>query len=195
MKRQSSQDESRLGFSLVEMLVVMAIIAILMVMTLPAFSSLTSGWRLTQAAAAVRGELQMARQLSIGRNLNVIVNLCQRRDDAGSTSYNTILLQYQKHDGTIEAATRAIKLPPGFAIAESTQWSSLMSQSLTNATNAGTVYPCRRFSFRPGGALSLNSSSNWFVTVYRTVEGADPSKNYIILQIDPLTGVITTFQP
>jgi len=61
------------GFSLVELLVVMAIIAMLTALSAPAISSLTRGNRMNENLLALGGIFEQARQLAISRNTFVWV--------------------------------------------------------------------------------------------------------------------------
>jgi prepilin-type N-terminal cleavage/methylation domain-containing protein len=63
------------GFSLVEMLVVMAVISILLTAAGPVFDSLTSSQRPATVASAVAGQLERARSHAMSRNTFVWVRL------------------------------------------------------------------------------------------------------------------------
>ncbi len=192
---RSAARAGEFGFSLVEMLVVLAVTAVLMAMIVPAISSMGASWRLTQAGSALRGQLQLARQLSVSRNLNVVVSLAKQAEQSGATQFNTIILEYHKPDGKTEQAARTVVLPAGYAIADQADWSSIMTRTLTNVTNAGKTLPCVQIQYRPGGSLALNSATNWFLTVHRAGVESGPDRNFITLQLDPVTGTVKAFQP
>lgn len=72
MKRAPSRGR-RSGFSLIELMVALAIVAILTVMATPTFSDLIDRYRLKGAAEALLSEIQFARTESIRRNQAVYV--------------------------------------------------------------------------------------------------------------------------
>lgn len=63
------------GFSLVELVVVMAIILVLLGLTVPAFLSITRTSRLTQATGEIAGLLEGARTYAIANNTHVFFGL------------------------------------------------------------------------------------------------------------------------
>ena len=72
MKHVSSLRKS--GFTLIEMMVVIAIISIVASVAVPSFSSLFDKYRLRGAADALFGDLQAARMEAIRSNSTVYVN-------------------------------------------------------------------------------------------------------------------------
>src|SRR6266568_9146336 len=74
-------DRSR-AFTLIEMLVVMAIIAILMVLLAPAFTSLKSAGDVTGAAYTIKGALDTARTYAKANNTYTWVGLYEENTTA-----------------------------------------------------------------------------------------------------------------
>ena len=68
-----ARKRSRVGFTLVELLVVMAILAILASVGFPSFQRLLADYRVTSQANSVQGLLQFARTEALKRTANVTV--------------------------------------------------------------------------------------------------------------------------
>lgn len=68
-----AQSRARFGFTLVELLVVLAVIAILATVGLPSFQRIVADYRVTSQANSVQGLLQFARTEAIKRTAAVVV--------------------------------------------------------------------------------------------------------------------------
>ncbi len=73
MTRRNIQRKAVRGFSLIEILVVVVIMALLMAASLPALSSLTVGGQMNQTISEVTGLLEQARQYAVSHNTYVWV--------------------------------------------------------------------------------------------------------------------------
>jgi prepilin-type N-terminal cleavage/methylation domain-containing protein len=77
------------AFTLLELLVVMAIIAILMVLIVPAFTSLKGGGDVTNAAYTIKGVLEQARNYAMANNTYVYVGFYEEAPTASSPTSAT----------------------------------------------------------------------------------------------------------
>jgi prepilin-type N-terminal cleavage/methylation domain-containing protein len=93
------------GFSLVEMLVVMAVISVLLTAAGPVFESLTSSQRPATVASAVAGQLERARSHAMARNTHVWVRLGKVAEEPNDFFVGV----YESLDGTQVPSTSNIK--------------------------------------------------------------------------------------
>ena len=81
MKHHTNQPTPRSeGFSMIELLVVMGVIAVILAMAVPAMQSMMSGNKLTQAADNMRSALATMQQEAIKGNEAVEVRFYSYRD-------------------------------------------------------------------------------------------------------------------
>lgn len=188
----------RTGFSIVELLVVVAILGVLMVLTLPAVSSLMQSSDLTRAGQMLADQVNLARQMASAQSTVTEVRLIELPDRTGYTG-----IQIWKADsaGTLKAARPLARLPQAVAIsanpAHSAALASLSESKMPaggSAANADYV----ALQIRPSGFVTpVIGMSNLFFTVMpeaRTATASLPA-NYFLLQINPLTGAPLVYRP
>ncbi len=134
------------GFTLIEMMIVIAVLTIMASIAIPNFMSLLPGMRLNGAARQVMGDLMAARMNSVKQNNEFKVffsspsaNQYQILDDdnndgtAGSgESITTKNIQTNYHDVTVSSTNDPIFLPRGTA-------TSLPTITLQNSSGSKTV--------------------------------------------------------
>jgi uncharacterized protein (TIGR02596 family) len=205
------------GFSLIELLVVMAIMAILAVGSIPALSSIRTSFQLTGAANQLMGMLTYGRQQAIALNAPIEVRFYQYvspgfvDEQAGNGSFHAFqLLEDVPSTGDIIPLTRIQFLDGRIVLASSSNLSALLvdgasSGAGTTPPPAGlpTGYTYRVFHFRPDGSTDIASSGNSlnnFLTVADIVAltkagaGAAPT-NYATLIVDPISGTAKIIRP
>lgn len=189
------------GFSLIELLTVMAVIALLITLTVPAFQSIVMGSSLSRGAQVVADQFALARQLAVSRNSQVQVWFVWLKDEPAG--YRAIQLWGQgTNPTTFVPLTRLTVLPEGISLASGAALSPLLTDTATIRTNG--VFPSKGaldycgFRFKPAGGTDLPfNATNAFLTVVYARDSAVAMlpTNYCIVQIDPVSGRAKTYRP
>ena len=182
------------GFTLVEMLAVLGIIALLLVLVIPSVSSVLESSQVGQAAQLVSADLGLARQVALSRNHCVEVRFYQYASPGASGEtvgtpstgkYRALqLFDAQTTTGTPAPLDRVQTLPGTMIVDSGSTLSTLIGMAAANSVNAPTLtngstlnvsipaaglqYNAACFQFRPDGSTNLPVSSNvqWFLTLH-----------------------------
>lgn len=211
------------GFSLIEIIVVMAIIGFLLVLSTPSLQSSFKGSKLTQAGDQLRNHLTLAQQTALKENLPVEVHFYKLENTTipdGKeyvTAYQIFVVRPNSRNPDVKTAElererilNLNRLPQGVVISQNEKLSSLLEQKLwhedikdevkgLDGTRATKEMPFFMFQFRPDGSLSLPDNKRWFLTLLtnetlRSGKETTPD-NYVCLQIDPVTGQVKNYTP
>jgi prepilin-type N-terminal cleavage/methylation domain-containing protein len=136
------------GFTLIELLIVISIIAILMVLIVPAFTSLRSGTDVTSAAYTIQGALDIARTYAKANNTYTWVGFYEEDTTASSPTNSAppypgkgriLLATVASKDGTkiYEDTDPAAPLPSG----RITQIGKLITIEKIHVTDIGNPSP------------------------------------------------------
>ncbi len=177
------------GFTLVELLTVMAVISLIAVLSLPAVNTILRGSLLTQGAQMINDQLGLARQTALSKNRSVEVRFYQFGDPEApgeipatpsSGKYRAMQLFEMQDSGAAVAMGKALRLPQSIILDSSTgggpgaTLSSLLdigtTPSLKKVWSAldlqvsvprvnGTNYNCCAFRFLPDGSTNLSPFS------------------------------------
>lgn len=136
------------GFTLIELMTAIAVLAILMMVAVPSFTTLIRSNRLTSQANALIGALQYARSEAVSRNTRVL--LCRSDNGqqcaSGAQWSGWVVGLDSNRDGNVDAGAvlRTDTISQGVAV----------SNSNAIANNVITFYPDGRAHGGDGGLLS-----------------------------------------
>lgn len=186
------------GFSLIEILIVVAILVVLLVLTIPATNSVLEANKVAEGGRLLSGEVETARQLASVRNRTIEVRLIEK--DGKLTT-----LQLWWPDGVPVSASKAMAFPSPLVILESNDLSPLLS--ITGVSHgmmpAESLYagsPYTAFRIRASGVVEpLPTSANrarFYLTIAPDRMAGDSSPdNYATVQINPDTGRTMIYRP
>jgi len=202
------------AFTLIEMLVVLAIALILGALALPAFQGSSRAYELDATGQLLVSQLSQARQNSLTSNHLVQVRLYQLPDYNQSpngtiTVYRGIQCFSEGDPAangtvTLTALSKPIFFPAPVIISSSSSVSPLLPTAASSPTSTDPSLPLYQnnyrytsFHFKPDGSTDLTSSNKALSLV---LENDKPGTsglpaNYQTLQIDPVIGTIRRFLP
>jgi uncharacterized protein (TIGR02596 family) len=184
------------AFSLLELLVVVALMVIAMSLTMPPVVGVQRSYHLAKAATQIKDNLQLARQLAMARNESIVASFCKAKDEFGKASYNVLVLSRELPDGTLASISKPVRLTGGIGISGDIRWSSIMTDSLSGTSVfQNTKLPCQQIRFKASGATDLASTPSWYLTLFYNPDSTVLPANFVTLAIDPVTGRIVWSQP
>jgi len=188
------------AFSLIELLVVMAVIGILLAASMPALTSLTAGSNLNRAGLLVGDQIALARQEAVSKNREVQIVFYNMTNGAnpGWRALGILRIEQTSSGKSAKPVSRIIQLPENVIISSSTSLSPMLAAGTTGATNIPTLgnvqYSAIRF--RPNGSLvSGFGTANSTLTLQNATAQGEPPPNYYTIQVNPLTGRVSVYRP
>lgn len=211
------------GFTLLEMLAVMAITAILLTLALPGLRDLLSSFMLDGCGESVSAQLALAQQTAVTRNHAVQVRLYKLPDYgvavSGIPSVYRALQSFLEDDssgtGLLTPLSKAAYFPAPILISSNTTLSTLLAQAASGPSSDakpvalggyGTNYQFISLRFTPDGKLDTTSfgntvlsGDNYCLTLEiehgKTNAVTQLPANFVTLQMDPLTGAVRKYRP
>ena len=124
------------GFSLTELMIVIAILGALLAVSSPALSRFAADWRLNGAAARMATNLRSARSVAVNKNIDVVFTFDQ---DSGEYSF----LEDTNGNGAADAGeleTSVVGMPKGVTIKDFTVPQTTITFSSKGSTaDGGTI--------------------------------------------------------
>ncbi|XHR31152.1 MAG: Verru_Chthon cassette protein D [Chthoniobacteraceae bacterium] len=192
---------NRHAFSLTELLVVIAVMAMLMALVAPTFNSFASSSNITQGGQALLDQIDAAQQMADVRGRTVELRLLKQ---PGETHYTGMQLFLEgTTTGTTTAAGKVVAMPQAVAIVDDTTLSPWLGTMTAGVMASGGVWggaSYKSFSVRPSGAIepapAAADRAKLFLTVAakRTAVGTTP-KNYATVQVNPDTARPLLYRP
>jgi uncharacterized protein (TIGR02596 family) len=205
------------AFSMVELLIVIAIITIMASLMGPTLNSALRGTALTQGTDKVIGVLSLAHQTALTKAQTVEVRFYSYVDPEtpGDTGQGHAIQALSIDDsGTATPLMKAQSLPQTVVMTTNSfngqSASTLLGLTNSSSTNVfkiprvGTNYSYSGFQFYRSGATSLANSSQgtnaWGVTLVNAADllgtnGSTLPPNYATVVVDPFNGSLKTYRP
>lgn len=185
---KSMMTKNPLAFSLVELLVVVAMVGILLVVVTPAVTSISSNFQVTRQGQIMADNLVLTRQMATTRNRDYELMFFET---PGADPQWSFQLMEVGTNNSLKAASRKYVFPEPVILNK--VLSPLVTGASTGVTNGATWYALR---FRPNGRLAdrLDNANNYLTIQLRNSKTNTPD-NYYTLQINPVTGRVATYRP
>ncbi len=203
-------DKNRLGFSLVELLVVISIISVLAALSAPAIASLNRSGSLNRTLTDISLSFEQARAYAMANNTYVWVGLKQ---DAGSSrvmsatvaSLNSVSSDLKNADNlraisrvktfdNVQLSSALQDLQGMSADASHIEQSTIGSFKAGQGANGGEVFPYV-VQFSPSGEVRIGADgmARWIQVGLAGTPLA--TANYAVIQLSSLTGGVRIFRP
>lgn len=206
------------GFTLIEMMVVVAVIALLTISVAPMVFDTMTATRITSAGETLAAQISLGRQLAVSGNQDVEVRFYEYEDvnepGSGRVVHAVVLMRSAGNftpgaNGAVLAQqlTDTFYLPSGIVVASGAKLSPPLyrlpaNQDRENIIKKSGSATYRAFHFYPDGSTDLPQNSIPANQSYFTVgearlmaSGNAIPKNFYAVQVDPNTGRTVTYRP
>ncbi len=181
---------------MIELLTVVAILALLLVMIVPSLNSLSDSNNLTIGGQALADQLNAARQTASARNRAVELRLIKQ--GTGAFGYSSVQLWMVREGTNATPLTRVLPLAKNVVVSENSNLSGILKAARTGSmTVGGTNTSYAAIQVQPSGlvvpVISMNDS---FMTIIpqRLANDGQPA-NYVTVQVNPITGSPLIYRP
>lgn len=191
------------GFSLVELLVVISIVALLTAASVPALNSVMESDNLNRGGQQVADTINLARQLASSHNATMELRLIKLNSTSG---YSALQVWTTNSAGTMQPITRIAILPQSIVVTDNTTLSPALSAS---GITTGTIPPGNGaasgasyagFEITASGLMLplTGMNSDYFTVVparYEPSSSLSGIKNYVMVQVNPVTATPLVYRP
>lgn len=207
------------GFTLIEMMVVVAMIALIVAAVAPMVFSTLISTRLASAGETLAGQISLAHQIAVSRNMTVEVRFYQYEDPEAPGSKPAVralaIVQASETGSRSQIGqqlTDTYYLPSGIAIGQTLAMSPLVATSAVRSEadrekiikrSPNARY--KAFQIRGDGSTNIEQimgdryrPNQSYVTLAEDRAISDDQsvpKNFYAVQIDPVTGRTTSYRP
>ncbi|MDR0532343.1 MAG: Verru_Chthon cassette protein D [Verrucomicrobiales bacterium] len=205
IKKYRRKEENFLGrsaFTLVELLVVTAVLVIFIAVAIPSFRGISQSNSLGNAGRDLADTLNLGRDEAMARNRKVNIRLIKSAGvTGGAARYRAMQVWIAKDDGgEVSALSKVDWLPNGIVISEATALTPILSST---SAQIGTMTvlgeQCNYVSFVIGANGILDgavSNAESFLTLVREKDVAAVSPNdFFSVFINPATGGVSVYRP
>lgn len=206
MKAKSMSYSEQKGFSLLELLTVIAIMSLLAAIAAPSVTGLMMGSSVTRAGSLIEDNLKFAHQYALSHQRNVEVRFYKYKDPtnpSSTASYRAFQIFEITDDGSYNPVTTVMQLPSQIVAMDTATYSTLLNDDSTTPSptipkpNIGTIgqnYTYRRFLFYSSGSTDLPDVTKLYFITMASSQTAAP-KNYYTVSIDALNSKVTSYRP
>ena len=209
-KARSCGDRSKAGFTLVEMMVVVAILALIISMTTQMANHVVASNNLTLAGEALQDQLRSARHLAIAKDRVVEVRFYKTSDpesmEAKLHIHSMQTFLYDDENLGARPFKEIFKFPNNVVLSDREQLSSLITDSRVKKNwkqqdpkvavpGSGSAYVAYSLRFMPDGSTDLDTQKLWFATLHASHETTVPPANYVTVQVKAARGTIRSLRP
>jgi uncharacterized protein (TIGR02596 family) len=203
------------AFTLVELLVVIAVIALIAGLAVPAIEPMMKGSKLTTTADALKFNLAAWRQQAIAENSAIEVRFLSYTDPSvpgqreayrgyQAGRFRQRMTDTGAGDFAFDPIGNVQKMPEGIVLSSQEQMSSILnSEKVREGSHEFLVegqnnLPFKSFSFRPDGSTELGkrAGDTWYFTVVQERDDEQANNNpdnFVTLHIDAFNGSVRSY--
>lgn len=158
------------GFSLIELLVVLAVVGLLMAFAAPNIFSLVQSSTLTSEGSLLRNQLTYAQQLAVSKSADVEIRFFKWEDNTSATdgpTFSAFQLYQFNEDGKMAPITEFFRIRAPATVIEDPQYSSLLFENPGSGSDKKYGFESPRRGSAPAPRGEIGSSVNTEYMAFR----------------------------